>query len=124
MGANYAHRHPLYVYTHVHDKSRLGLVVDRASGGKATLVPETGGYRPLVTHHTTCPKCGQWRNVAILNAPYDGVKRVVCEVCDWTWLHRAVDAPNPLIKGTNGSFRREMLGAYPGQRQVYAERGN
>ena len=98
-------------------------VVDRPGGGKAVRVNDTGGYRPMVTHNMVCPKCGKWRNVAILGEPMPGIKRLVCEICDWTWLYRASDAPTPLQPGTNGAFRREMLGLHPGQRHVYAERG-
>ena len=76
----------------------------RKGGGKAVRVKETGGWRAAVTHHTKCPKCNKLRNVGIMTEEL-GAKLVACEVCDYSWLHRASDAEVPLMDGVDESYR-------------------
>ena len=78
--------------------------MDRAGGGKAVRVKETGGWRPALTHNTECPKCHKMRNVAIMGVMV-GAKLVACEACDYSWLHRADDAACPLFEGVDESYR-------------------
>lgn len=100
---------------------------DRAGGGKAVVVKETGGYRPALTHHTQCPKERRFRNVAVLaEMPY-GV-RLNCEVCGYIWVYHAKTTDIPLVAGVDESLRpgkRFFMGTEDNMTSGYipAERG-
>ena len=72
----------------------------RAGGGMAF------GGRPMVTHHTRCPK-GHDANVAILGKLPEGL-RVNCERCGYQWIYQAKTAAYPLVPGTKSSLRRPL----------------
>lgn len=76
----------------------------RAGGGVAVMNPETGGYRPAITHNTVCPKEGKWRNVAVLGEFSYG-RRVNCEACGYVWIHQDSTAANPLRAGVDETYR-------------------
>lgn len=80
-------------------------VMERMGGGRAAQVKETGGYRPMLTHNTVCPKEGKWRNVAVLAAfPYG--KHLCCEACAYTWVYSQSNGYDvPLNHGVREDLR-------------------
>ena len=77
--------------------------INRPGGGKARQT-STGGYRPMLTHSTICPKEKRWRNVAVLGAfPYG--KRLACEACDYTWVYDGATTDRPLVNKVEEAYR-------------------
>ena len=79
-------------------------VIDRAGGGKAGVVKDTGGYRPLITHNTVCPNEKRWRNVAVL-ADLPWGQRLNCEACGYVWVYQAGSTDLPLNDWVESSYR-------------------
>lgn len=85
-------------------------VIERAGGGKAVLNPETGGYRPAVSHNAECPnEGGRRRNVAVLAKFGRFQYRLACE-CGYFWLYDSRHADD-LVEGTHGYLDSTQSGS-------------